>query len=136
MENDCSQENNGWRVLVVDDDSSIARLTREILKDPRLDVRVTESGREAAELLRQERFELLVTDIFMPEVDGFEIIRQVRRDAPSTKIIVMTGERTWMRGGHRKIASDLGADCVLSKPCNMATIRQAVKEVLSDDSLF
>ena len=70
------------RVLVVDDDDSYCTIIRELLVRNGYDVRVAYSVEEAMSLLQEERPDLILTDLMMPEVDGITFIRQLRAMPP------------------------------------------------------
>ena len=81
-----------FRVLVVDDERG-ARMALEVpLRLSGYEVVSATGGREAIELGRQRRFDVVLTDIFMPGVRGIEVVREFRRFSPETKIIAMTAQ--------------------------------------------
>ncbi len=80
------------RVLVVDDDQLIREMTRDALAQEGFRVHLATSGNEALEWLgRNGPVELLLTDLSMREMDGFELMEQVRQAWPSTEVVVLTG---------------------------------------------
>jgi len=81
------------RILVVDDEASVRALCERILKE-RYDVITASSGRQALERLGQGSFHLLLTDIKMPEMDGFALIEQALKRRPNLKILAMSGMLT------------------------------------------
>ena len=85
----------GRSILVVDDEAVIRDLMTEILTDEGFEVVSAPDGPHALNNLRDRRdFQLLFTDIMMPEMDGIQLIREARRIAPSMIPIVMTGYAT------------------------------------------
>lgn len=82
------------RILVVDDEKSIRITLREFLSKAGHDVECTETGEEALDLFRKGEFDVLLTDIIMPRTTGVELLKSVRANMPSTKVIMMTGEPT------------------------------------------
>jgi CheY-like chemotaxis protein len=104
-------------ILVVDDHPIMGEVVCEMLEDAGHLVRLASEGHEALRKLSCARFDLLVTDIVMPEMDGIELIGEVRRRYPEIRIIAMSG------GGERfptldglTIARRLGAGASLNKP--------------------
>ena len=83
----------GGKVLVVDDDAVVLKSCEKILKTEGYEVRTTQSQKEGLSILSSEPFDALITDIKMPEMDGIELIRQVRTHPASSEvgIILITG---------------------------------------------
>ena len=80
----------GRRILVVDDDSAVRESIAEILRAEGSVVAEVANGREAIERLRKERFDLVLSDVVMPEMDGYELFQAARREAPETPVVLMT----------------------------------------------
>jgi DNA-binding NtrC family response regulator len=78
------------RVLVVDDERSMRELLAIVLKRDGHEVLVAEDGRAAIRLLRQERVDVLISDIRMPEMDGVDLLREAKQIDPGITSIVMT----------------------------------------------
>jgi CheY-like chemotaxis protein len=117
------------RVLVIDDSSTAARAAATILEAGNFEVVVTTDSEHGIDLLRQEHFDLLLTDIYMPEPDGLEVIQTVLRLMPEFPIVAMSGageERSMLR-----VAKHLGARKVLCKPFSPAQLLSAVRTVLA-----
>jgi len=79
------------KVLVVDDDPFALRSIAKVLEGGRYQVMTAANGSEALDLLRQESFDLVLTDLKMPEVDGLEVLRQAREIAPQAVVLILTG---------------------------------------------
>lgn len=119
------------KVLVIDDDPQIRRLTARILTE--LDHEVIEAGdgREGLKLVLQRRPAVVLTDILMPEKEGIELIRDIRRDAPDVHIVAMSGGGTTAKAMmFLDFALALGADAVLRKPFRAAELAETVGRVL------
>ncbi len=80
----------GRRVLVVDDDTGVRESVSEILRADGALVTPVGNGREAIECLRRERFDVVLSDVVMPEMDGYELFQAARREAPDTPVVLMT----------------------------------------------
>ena len=116
------------RVLVVDDDQLIREMTRDALAQEGFRVHLATSGTEALEWLgRNGPVELLLTDLSMREMDGFELMEQVRRDWPSTEVVVLTGYASLESALQ---AMRLGAADYLRKPVTAPEIVYCVKRTL------
>lgn len=116
----------GARVLVVDDEPSIRRAISTVLSRNGFAVETAETGGEARERVAARRADLILLDLGLPDVDGLEIIREVRR-ASSTPIIVLS-----VRGAEReKVAAlDLGADDYVTKPFGVEELLARVRVAL------
>ena len=118
------------KILVIDDERPIRDLLGTLLHQQGYEVVLAEGGGKGLELFCRERPDLVVTDIFMPDKDGIEIILDMKKGETNTKIIAMSG------GGRgrldwRTFALSLGADRVLVKPFEPKTFLLAVLEVLT-----
>jgi DNA-binding NtrC family response regulator len=79
------------RVLVVDDERGIRMLLSEALSKKGFQVTQAEDGQESLDRLGESRFDLVITDIDMPKVDGLEMLRRMKKAGREEKVIVMTG---------------------------------------------
>ena len=121
------------KILIIDDEDIILRLSTDILTKADYEVRTTSDGYEGVKLLENERFDLLLTDIKMPDIDGIEVIRRVRTNNKEIPIIVITAH------GTLDVAIDalrLGAHGFLLKPFAPAEMRSAVLEALEKTKLL
>jgi CheY-like chemotaxis protein len=119
----------GVRILLVEDDAEIRRVLRRALKGEGYEVHEAANGDEALQAFQTEPFDLVVTDILMPERDGLETIVSIRREVPSIKIIAISGapnQELFLDN-----ASGLGATRVLAKPFTPRQLNALVKEMLS-----
>jgi DNA-binding response OmpR family regulator len=103
---------NAARILVVDDELSLRRLMRLYLTKAGFAVAEASTGREALAVLRRGEIDLAIIDVMLPELDGFEVVRQARRDS-SIPIILLTarGEEA-----SRVAGLEIGADDYVVKP--------------------
>ena len=79
------------RILIVDDDSAVQMTLRLLLEGAGHNVVVANDGRRGLDLINGEAFDLLILDIFMPGMDGFETLRVVRQQRPALPIIAISG---------------------------------------------
>src|SRR5438876_3288101 len=105
------------RIMVLDDEPAVAQAIGAILEIGEHEVIYARPGREGAADVVLRPYDLLITDIIMPEISGWEIIKRVRQERPATPIIAISG------GGHvlepalaLKLSGRLGADATLQKP--------------------
>jgi CheY-like chemotaxis protein len=115
------------RILVVDDDPDVRDVVRSMLEIGGYETSVAQDGREALNALRNGHFEVILTDLVMPEQEGIETIKLIRRDYPAVKVIAMSGA---FGGDYLRIAGYLGAHGTLAKPLQMADVLNTVAEAL------
>jgi two-component system KDP operon response regulator KdpE len=122
---------NPERILIVDDEPAIRRFVRTTLSVQGYHVLEAEDGRTALEVVARNPVDLLVLDLGLPDVDGFEVIRQLREGGSTVPIIVLSS-RTDEAGKVK--ALDLGADDYVTKPFGvdelLARIRAALRHRL------
>lgn len=118
-------------VLVVDDEPGIALLCTRFLKRAGYEVLSETNPRAAIELLAQRRFDLLLVDIRMPEVDGFDVISRAKRSQPDIAVLVMTGFGT-VETAIRALRQ--GVDGLLLKPFEKGEeLINAAEQALTDN---
>jgi CheY-like chemotaxis protein len=111
------------RVLIVDDEDDLRDLLKVALELDGLDVETAANGAVALERLRQEHFDAVVTDLFMPNVDGIELMRDVKVAQPQIKVVAISGwGLTRSKTDYLGVARELGADHVLVKPFDPRTL--------------
>ena len=93
---------------------------------------IAANGRDGVELLRSYKPDIIITDIFMPEQDGIELIIQARRERPDTKIIAMSGRGRVGNTSFLDIADYLGADATIAKPFDAELLLRSVRSVLGN----
>ncbi len=105
------------KLLIVDDDLAVLQIMKEALQKGGFDVESAGKGEDAVLRLEAERYDLLITDILMPDIDGFEVIDLAVLKNPDIYVLAISG------GGEGKDGADLldaaltcGADAILQKP--------------------
>ena len=118
-------ERSRRRVLVADDDQITRMLLRLLLEKDGYEVREATNGREAIELAKRDRPDAMITDLMMPDMDGFAVIRQVRRDVAlaTLPVVVLTADED---PGIEKKVMAMGADDYLVKPFDAPVLLQRV----------
>lgn len=122
-----SKEAKVASVLVVDDDAAVRELVAAMLETGGYPVAVAANGKEALEMLASNGFEVVITDLVMPEQEGIETIKLIRRDYPAVKVIAMSGA---FGGDYLRIAGFLGAHGTIAKPLRIQTVLNTVESVL------
>ncbi|MCW5809246.1 MAG: response regulator, partial [Deltaproteobacteria bacterium] len=113
-------------VLVVDDEPSVRATVRRLLERRGATVVVAEHGLEAEQRMRDERFALVISDVAMPGLGGYEVLAHARTLAPGTPVILMSGytERARGEGGEEV------PDAFLEKPFTAKVLDAAIDQVL------
>jgi two-component system OmpR family response regulator len=120
------------RILVVEDDSLLAQGLTRILSRAGHAVDQAENGLEADKALRTAPYELVVLDIGLPDIDGFEVLRRLRRRHAATNVLVLTARDAVEDRVH---GLDLGADDYLTKPFSVTEFEARVRALLRRTSL-
>jgi CheY-like chemotaxis protein len=118
-------------ILVVDDDDQFRSMLRQVLGREGYEVVEARNGREGMALYRAEPTDLVISDILMPEREGLQTIRELRREFPEAKIIAVSGGGPGGTMNFLKAAKLLGAERTLWKPFELDELRQVVREVLN-----
>jgi CheY-like chemotaxis protein len=114
-------------ILVIEDDSAMRTMLVELFENFGYDVGQASNGREGLELFEKSPFEIVVTDLIMPEKEGIETIRQLRQDYLGVKIIAISGGGRGDPVKYLSLAKSIGADEVFAKPFKLVEIASVVK---------
>lgn len=117
-------------ILLVDDDRDIRGFCRRVLQDAGHEVTEACSGVEAADLNRVSPADLIIMDIFMPDGDGLETIKEIRRTHPEVGILAISGGWRPRPSTHLIAAGMFGADQTLAKPFYAEQLLGSVDAVL------
>jgi CheY-like chemotaxis protein len=117
------------RILVVDDDEMVLMALEELLKPEGYEVHAFSSGTEALKKLDEDGFDLLMMDVIMPEMDGFELCRRVRQKEKykEVPIVFLTAKS---RDEDRAKGLEVGANLFLSKPISPDKLIEIVGSAL------
>jgi len=113
-------------ILIVDDELQTRIGLEEILQMCGYQVKAAASGKEALEYLQSNKADLVLCDIKMPEMDGFELLHLIKEKHPSTKVIMITGNGDM--GSVRK-SFRMGADEFITKPVNSQELSLIIERV-------
>jgi len=118
------------RVLIVEDEESLLKLETILLTVKGFEVIGAFTGKMAIEKIGVERFDLVLLDIMLPDIDGFEVCRQIRKDprTAAIPIIMLTGKKS--QDDHDRGVS-CGADAYIVKPFKSAMIIDEINRLLS-----
>ncbi|MCR4376632.1 MAG: response regulator [Rhodospirillales bacterium] len=119
------------RILVIDDEE-LARFTiREILESAGFEVDEAENGRIGVEKQQATPFDLIITDIIMPEKEGVETIIDLKQEFPNLRIIAISGGGRTRNLDFLKLSERFGASKLLAKPFTEGQLLEAVAEVMN-----
>jgi DNA-binding response OmpR family regulator len=117
---------NATRILLVDDERSVQTLLAYPLRKEGFEVVAAHDGQEALDRAREQSFDLIVLDVMMPRVDGFEVCRQLRARS-AVPIIMLTAKDEEF---DTVLGLELGADDYITKPFSVREFRSRIKAVL------
>ena len=117
------------QIVVIDDDPAIRVTIEQILQSDGHEVMSAVDGREGIELVRTNPTDMVITDLYMPNQEGLETIRELRSRFPKVVILAMSGRPT--AGTMLSIADKLGAVGLLQKPFVPQELLAAVKKALT-----
>jgi DNA-binding NtrC family response regulator len=115
------------RVLVVDDDKDVGGFLREALSRWNYDVSLATDGREAVRLISHQIFDAALVDIWMPEMDGLQVLDEIKRHDPALEVVMMTGN-PMVETAVQALKS--GAYDYLIKPLNLDELQHLMQQVL------
>jgi DNA-binding response OmpR family regulator len=117
------------QVLIMEDEPSLAEGLQMVLSENGYNVDLASTGQSALDTFHKKDFDLLVADLKLPDIDGMEVIRQVKHDRPDTEVVVITGYSTVPSAVE---AMKLGVCDYLSKPFSDDAFKSAVKGALGE----
>ncbi len=118
-------------ILIVDDDSDLREVLERFLSIKGHQVYSVGNGRGAIDVLDRQSIDLVITDILMPDMDGYELISALRQRPDSPRIIAMSGGSGRLdRDYLLRMARTMKVDRLLEKPLKLATVDAAISEVL------
>lgn len=115
---------------MVDDDQQLTDGLAEYLQRHGYEVLRAHQGRAAVNMLARQRVDLVISDIFMPEGDGIELLTVLRRCSPAPAVVAMSGGGLGQIGGMLRIASVLGATRTIAKPFHPVHLLRLVQELI------
>ncbi len=117
------------RILIADDEKDICSRLQEELTTEGYSVVTVYDGKKAQDLLRQTAFDLAIIDIVMPGIDGIAVLKSLKKESPSTKVIMLTG---YPNVNHAIESKKYGAEEFIPKPFNIDELKLTIKNLLAD----
>ena len=129
--------NTQKRILVVDDDEMLREMHTSVFEDENYLVDSAADGLEAFALLSTQHYDLLATDMFMPELNGFELIIKCQKEYPELKILLLSGGGKDLEAEHgKKLVTYLGQEIeiglFLKKPFDLEEMLNYVENLLQE----
>ncbi len=115
------------RILIIDDDDLNLKMLNEALTARGHLVVAAQAGNEAVEIFARDSFGLVITDLSMPGMSGWQVAREMKRINPRVPVILLSG---WAIQQDEQKVRESGVDYVISKPCSLKTLKGAVEEAL------
>lgn len=119
------------RILVIEDEEPVRTLLSEILQRAGHQVTATATGKEALAYFQQHTFDLVLTDLGLPEMNGWEVARQIRQSDATLPIIMVTGWGLQVLEQDQEKIQALQIERVITKPFDIAGLLHAVQEALT-----
>jgi two-component system, chemotaxis family, chemotaxis protein CheY len=119
-------------VMVIDDDDAVRGVIAKMLERDGHTVTEVEDGKRALRYFAGQPSDLVISDVYMPEMDGIEFLMRLREAFPETRIIMMSGGGVIPMDEVLEASTLLGAVGSLQKPIDMKQLRSAVAEALGD----
>jgi len=120
------------RILVLDDEEHMREAVRLALERDGHEISEVSDGATALSLFRDQRMDIVITDLVMPHKDGAEVIRDLRKMSSSVKIVALSGRGGICIKANLDRALMTGADRALMKPCDFDELRRTVRELTGE----
>jgi len=120
------------KILVIDDEPHILLMLKKMLERAGYEIDIASNGMEGLELFKKSPTDLVITDIIMPEKEGLETIREMKRLQSGLKIIAMSGGGKITADNYLQTAKFFGASRILEKPFTQQQMVEAVKDLTGE----
>lgn len=117
------------KVLVIDDDDAIRKFLTALLKKNGFDVVDAPDGLQGLKAFNSEGADIVITDLVMPDKEGLETIKDIKKLQPDIPIIAISGGGIIDPDTYLTLARNLGASCTFSKPLDRSKLIEKVKEL-------
>lgn len=121
-------------ILVIDDEPALLSLFGQFLESEGYSVALAADGREGMNLMKQQQPDLVITDIMMPEMDGLEVLQEIRSRSPEIPVIAISGGMKGAPINFLPHAKKMGALHVFEKPVALSKLLQTIKELTEGEN--
>jgi DNA-binding NtrC family response regulator len=113
------------KVLLVDDEEEFLEILGERMKIRGMEVKATSSALAALDILEKDSFDVIILDLMMPEMDGLEALKRIKKNRPELQVILLTGHGSIEKGVE---AMRLGAMDFVEKPADLETLSAKIEK--------
>ncbi|MBI5675417.1 MAG: response regulator [Nitrospirae bacterium] len=117
-----------YNILIVDDCDLLCLGLKRMISAPNLNISVVKNGNDALSALRSSNFHSVFLDVNLPDINGIEVLKELKRMSPHTKVVVMTANTT---EDYRQKALEGGAFHFIGKPFEAGEIHSVIQNILS-----
>jgi len=119
------------KILIIDDEVHILLMLKKMLERAGYEVDIASNGSEGLELFRRDQPDLVITDIIMPEKEGLETIREMKKEQSDLKILAMSGGGKISADNYLDTARIFGASGIIEKPFGQTDLISMVEELMN-----
>lgn len=120
------------KILIIDDEAHILLMLKKMLERAGYEISLAANGMEGLEMFKRSPSDLVITDIIMPEKEGLETIREMKRLHSGLKIIAMSGGGKITADNYLQTAKLFGASRILEKPFTQQQMVESVKDLIKE----
>ena len=125
------------KILIVEDDDLLREMQVTVFEEENYQIDAVANGKEAWDLLNKNQYGLLLTDLFMPQMNGIELAEKCKESFPTIKVIIISGGGRDVKAEHGKglvklLDKEVEVDVFLKKPCDIDEMLSAVEGLLGD----
>ncbi len=121
-------------VLIIDDDTQFNLMLKSALEIKGYEVETAANGKEGKALYQNKKFDVIITDIIMPDVDGYEVILDLRRMGMSDRTIAVSGGGRTAADDYLVTAQHFDVAATFNKPIDLQALRDKVDEIIKSHS--